>query len=208
MAPWPLCCGSTTGGTVRQVNTVTEANKNRLRQAVLRQVRQTAQQRLEGLLKDGEFLPPESITTQILAETFDHFVDEPADVLKLRLRVLARGIAVNETAGKEIVLQVMQSQLPQHSRLLANTVQYRRDPVTVQGNKVMYSLTATGEAISDIDKASVRASIAGLPLEEAKATLMREWPLAAPPELQLKPSWIGRVPWIPFRIRVRVRWTQ
>ncbi|NOZ27726.1 MAG: hypothetical protein GXP39_06700 [Chloroflexi bacterium] len=198
----------TTGGSVRQVNVVTNADKDRLRQAVLQQVQQTAYQRLSELLEEGEFLPRESIVTLILAETFDHFVDDPADTLGLRLRVLARGVAVDGEAGKQIALRVMQDQIPERARLLADSVRYQQGPVTVRGDRVMYSLTATGEVVSDIDRAAVRAAIAGLPLDEARETLMREWPLAAPPELQLKPSWLGRVPWVPFRIRVEVDWSR
>ncbi len=198
----------TTGGSVRQVSVVTEADKNRLRQAVLQQVRQTAYQRLGALLTEDEFLPPESVTTIILAETFDHFVDEPADTLKLRLRVLARGLAVDSAAGRQIALRVMQTQIPSGSRLLMDSVRYQRGAVTVQEGRVTYSLTATGEVISDIDRAAVRAAIAGLPLDEAQARLAAQWPLASPPEIRLQPAWIGRVPWIPFRIRVQIDWTR
>ncbi|MCS7221860.1 MAG: baseplate J/gp47 family protein [Anaerolineae bacterium] len=197
----------TSGGTVRQASVVTNADKDRLRQAVLQQVRQTAYQRLSELLQDGEFLPPESISTLILAETFDHFLDEPADTLGLRLRVLARGLAVNGAAGEQIAHQAMQAQIPGRARVLADRVRYQPGPVTVLEERVMYSLTATGEIVSDIDKASVRAAIVGLPLDEARAVLAREWPLAAPPEIRLEPDWIGRVPWVPFRIRVQVDWT-
>ncbi|HEY63336.1 MAG TPA: hypothetical protein G4O02_02075 [Caldilineae bacterium] len=198
----------TTGGTVRQISVVTEADKDRLREAVLRQVRQTAYQRLGELLEEGEFLPQESVRTLILAETFDHFVDEPADMLGLRLRVLARGIAVNGAAGEQIALRRMQAQIPKRARVLADSVRYQRGPVTVREDRVMYSLTATGEMISDIDRAAIRAAIAGLPLDEAQELLAREWPLAAPPEISLEPDWIGRVPWIPFRIRVQIDWTR
>lgn len=197
----------TSGGTVRQASVVTNADKDRLRQAVLQQVRQTAYQRLSELLQEGEFLPPESISTLILAETFDHFLDEPTDTLGLRLRVLARGLAVNGAAGEQIAHRAMQAQIPGRARVLADRVRYQSGPITVLEERVMYSLTATGEIVSDIDKASVRAAIVGLPLDEAKAVLAREWPLAAPPEIQLEPNWIGRVPWVPFRIRVQVDWT-
>ncbi len=197
----------TSGGTVRQASVVTNADKDRLRQAVLQQVRQTAYQRLSELLQEGEFLPPESISTLILAETFDHFLDEPAETLGLRLRVLARGLAVNGAAGEQIAHQAMQAQIPGRARVLTDRVRYQSGPMTVLEERVMYSLTATGEIVSDIDKASVRAAIVGLPLDEAKAVLAREWPLAAPPEIQLEPNWIKRVPWVPFRIRVQVDWT-
>ncbi len=197
----------TSGGTVRQASVVTNADKDRLRQAVLQQVRQAAYQRLSELLREGEFLPAESISTLILAETFDHFLDEPTETLGLRLRVLARGLAVDGAAGYQIAHQAMQAQLPGRARVLADRVRYQPGPMTVLEERVMYSLTATGEIVSDIDRASVRAAIVGLPLDEAKAVLAREWPLAASPEIRLEPNWIGHVPWVPFRIRVQVDWT-
>ncbi len=193
----------TVSGTVRQVSVVTNADKDRLRQAVLQQVRQTAYQRLSEMVNEGELLPPESIAIMVLEETFDHFVDEPAETLGLRLRVLARGMAIDNAAGQQIAFQVMQAQVPERARLLTDRIRYQQGPVTIQEGRATFSLTATGEMISDIDRAAVRAAIAGLPLDEARAVLANEWSLAAPPELRLEPDWIGRVPWVPFRIRVQ-----
>ena len=198
----------TSGGTVRQVSVVTEADKERLRQAVLQQVQQSAYQRLSALLAENEFLPPESVSTVIVAETFDRFVDEPADTLRLRLRVLARGLAVDEAAGRQIALRVMQAQIPAGSRLLRDRVRFQRGPVTARGGQVTYRLTATGEMVGDIDRAAVRAAIAGLPVDQARARLAEQWPLVSPPEIRLQPGWIRRVPWIPFRIRVHIDWTR
>jgi hypothetical protein len=197
----------TTGGSVRQVSVVTNADKDRLRQAVLQQVQQLAQQRLSESLTEGEFLPPESITTLILAETFDHFLDEPTDTLGLRLRVLARGLAVNEAAAQEIAARAMEQQAAGGADVLRQQVRYQRGPVTVREERVSFSVTATGEAVGDIDPAAVRAAIAGLPLAEAEAILSAKWALAEPPQIRLEPDWIGRVPWVPFRIRVQVNWT-
>lgn len=198
----------TSGGSVRQVSVVTNADKDRLRQAVLQQSQQTAYQRLQELLNEGEFLPPESVSLIVLSETFDHFAEEPAETLGLRLRILARGLAVDERSAQEIALKAMQDQLPERSALLADTIRYQRGPVTVQADRVSFSLTATAEAVSDIDRATIRAALAGLTLDEAQRLLAREWPLAAPPELRVTPNWLGRIPWIPWRIRVEVEWTE
>jgi hypothetical protein len=194
----------TTSGSVRQVSVVTNADKDGLRQAVLQQMQQTALQRLSEAMQPGEFLPPESVTTLVLAETFDHFVDEPTETLGLRLRVLASGLAVDGKAAEEIAAQAMRTQSPGLADALPDRVRYQRGAMTVQEERISFSETATGEIVSDINQAEVRAAIAGLSLDEARAVLAQRWSLAGEPELRLEPDWIGRVPWVPFRIRVLV----
>jgi hypothetical protein len=58
--------------------------------------------------------------------------------------------------------------------------------------------------VGEVDGGAVRAAIRGMELPDALATLTRDFELGAEPHLTLRPDWLGRVPWLPFRIYVRV----
>jgi hypothetical protein len=87
---------------------------------------------------------------------------------------------------------------------------------------ISFPNTASSVVVLDIDPAAVRASIRGMTLGEAVATLQNNWRLQTPPELTLGPDWVepllrrldfdwlplpvaDRVPWLPFRTHVNVQ---
>ena len=93
---------ATSGGTVRQVATVEQADKDTLRDQLVQEARRKAYLALGELLDEGEFVPPETVGTLVLDETYDRFTDEAADTLTLRLRMLATALAVDGAAADEM----------------------------------------------------------------------------------------------------------
>jgi hypothetical protein len=217
----------TGGGNVKPVAVVTQGDKDRLRSRLEQQVKQKAYAALGELLEQGEFVPPETVGTLVVDETYDRFTDEAANQVNLRLRLLATALAVDGEAADALALQALSDDLPRRGRLLADSVSYTRGPATVSqladGTPVIqFDVTASGQAVLDIDPAAVRATIRGLPPAEAIGKLQGEWRLQGPPELTLGPEWVlpilrrldfewlplpvaDRVPWLPFRTHVRVQ---
>lgn len=216
----------TSGGSVKPVAVVTQADKDRLRSRLEPQLKQRAFAALGELLNEGEFVPPETVGTLVVSETYDRFNDEEAEQLTLGLRLLATALAVDGAAADQMALQELGNTLPRRTRLLVDTVTYTRGPAQVttleDGTPVItFDVTASGQAVLDIDPAAVRALIRGLPPGEAVQKLQSEWRLQGPPELALGPDWVqpilrrldqgwlpvpvvDRVPWLPFRIHVRI----
>jgi len=78
----------TGGGGVRQVPSVTQADKDRLRAALLQQVQQRALAQMQDKLGEQEYLLPESLAVaEILDETYDRFVGEEAPSLDCRYKL-------------------------------------------------------------------------------------------------------------------------
>ncbi|MEA3338021.1 MAG: baseplate J/gp47 family protein [Chloroflexota bacterium] len=214
------------GGTVKQVAVVTQADKDRLRSQVLQRVTQEAYVALGDLLDEGEFVPPDTVGSLVVAETYDRFTDEEADQVSLRLRLLATGIAVDGASAEEFALRALGDEIPRRGRLLSESIGFTRGSETVSFDgednaEIAFDMTASGVAVIDIDPAAVRATIRGLPEGEAVGQLQQNWRLQSPPELTLGPEWVlpvlreldfnwlpvqvaDRVPWLPFRTQVRV----
>jgi len=197
----------TAGGSVTEVGVVTEADKDQLRASLLEEVRQEAYERLGEMLREGEFVPPDTVETYVMAETFDRFSGEDAETLGLRLELLARGLAVDTHGGREMAEWVLREQIPPDVRLLDQRPQFEVGPMIIldeEKQRVQFDVRATATMVGGIDTASVRAAIRGMELPEALAVLRSEFELGAEPHLSLQPDWVDRVPWLPFRIYVRV----
>lgn len=214
------------GGTVREVAVVEQADKDRLRAELEQQAKQKAYLALGELLNEGEFVPPESVGTLVLDETYDRFTDEAADQVTLRLRLLATALAVDGAAADELATRALSASIPRRSQLLADSVttSYGATSLVEDGDAlaIPFDTTATGVVVLDVDPAAVRASIRGRSPGEAVEILQSRWRLQQPPELTLGPEWLqpllrrldfdwlpihvsDRVPWLPFRTHVDVR---
>ena len=218
---------STSGGSVKEVPVVKQADKDALRAQLEQQARQKAYLALGELLREGEFVPPETVGALVIDETFDRFTDEAADEVTLRLRLLATALAVDGAAADEMALRAMGEKIPRRGQMLADSVRFNRGPATIaqEGDAVVITFpnTASSVVVLDIDPAAVRASIRGMTPGEAVATLQNNWRLQTAPELTLGPDWIepllrrfdfdwlplpvaDRVPWLPFRTHVHVQY--
>lgn len=216
----------TSGGSVKEVPVVKQADKDALRAQLEQEARQKAYIALGELLREGEFVPPDTVGTLVLDETYDRFTDEAADEVTLRLRLLATALAVDGSAADDMALRALGERIPRRAQMLSDSVRFSRGPATVaqEGDAVVISFpnTASSVVVLDVDPAAVRASIRGMTPEEAVATLQRTWRLQGAPELTLGPEWIepllrrldfdwlplpvaDRVPWLPFRTHVNVQ---
>ena len=197
----------TAGGSVMEMGVVTPADKERLRANLLGQVRQDAYQRLAEMLREGEFVLPDTVETYVLAETFDRFAGEDAETLGLRLELLAWGLAVDTHGAEEMAERALGEQIPPDVRLADQNLQFEMGPMTIvdeKKEKVQFTVTATTATVGNVDIAAVRAAIRGTELPEALAILRRDFQPGAEPHVSLRPDWLGRVPWLPFRIYVRM----
>ncbi len=193
------------GGSVESVAVVTQADKERVLGQLQAELQQQAYARLAESLRQGEAVPVETVRTFTLAETYDRFNGEVSDVLGLQLQLLARGLAVDVTAAEMLARRSLREGVPEGHFLLDQSLRVGEPAYTRFGNESLsFTLTASAEALVPISTAQVRSLLAGAPLVEAGPLLQRSLALAAPPQITLAPDWLGRIPWIPTRIRVRV----
>jgi hypothetical protein len=202
----------TQGGGVKQVGVVTRADMDRLKAQLLQQLQQRAFVELQNQLGEQEFLPAESMTTEIMAEVYDQFLDAEADVLHLQMRILATGTAVDRANANLLAYEALKDRIPATYELQSNDIAFGLDEENVQmeGRSVLLEVTASAPLIVEIDRGDVRSAVAGLNVEEATQVLSESFALDAPPVVEVLPDWIkrwewlDRVPFLGFRIQVLV----
>ena len=195
----------TAGGAVLTVATVTEADQEALREAGLAQLRQQAIVAMQGLLGDNEFLAPDTLRVAgTPRETFSHFVGEKADSLSLDMQAIMTATAVNERGAQTVALQALHAVLAEGVALIPGSETYGRQTTLESGEagQVTFSLVATGRAAPVMDPARIRELVRGQTLPEAASRLQGAYDLAGPPQIEVWPAWLGRLPWLGARITV------
>ncbi len=199
----------TAGGGSRQVPSVTQADKDRLRAALLKQLQQQALDQLQARLGEQEYILSESLAVnEILDETFDRFVAEEAPSLGLQLRVRIAALKVGMQDANALVFAAMATKVPPGYELIPNGLLFQRQetlvPADRRGNLTLV-MRGTGFAAARIDLDAVRRAIAGRPVASARSYLSESLPLQADPRLDVWPAALGRMPFLAFRISMDVR---
>ncbi len=195
------------GGTVKRVPVVDEADKQRVADALVRRLRQDALTRYRAALKEGEFVAPESVTVTLDTKTFDHLVDEPADVLKLTGSATARGLIVNGADANIVALDRLKATVRPGFELLPDTIEFVPGALTgTTADSVRFELTAKGQMATAIDRGTVTTGVRGMGLSDATAWLNKSFALRRDPDISLRSDVLnmGRLPFFAFRMQVDV----
>jgi len=198
----------TEGGNATPQAAVTADDRARLHAQLLEQLQQTAIGRIEDQLKPGEFLISDSITvTQVIAETYDQAVGEPANVLHLALRLAVTGIIVKEEDVRLVAQTALNGQVPAGSALIPEATHFERSPTATLDDvgRAHFTITAAGASVPFIDREAIRRSIRGQSVAVARIRVQSAASLAGPPQIDVRPRWYGRLPWMDFRIEVIVQ---
>ena len=199
----------TYGGGSALTPVVTQADRDQLAAVLLDQAEQKAYDSLKAQLEPGEWLPPESVQTFVVAQSFDQYNDEEALNLTGTLRVLAQGLAVNENQASDIILRAVEQQVPADARLVADSLAVSRQPgAEFVNNSVAFTMTVNADYTTPIDAGEVRDAILGQSPAAAAETIKSRWMLEGEPDIYLDPAWKGTLPDIGSRIQVRVDYGQ
>jgi len=199
----------TTGGGVRQVPSVTQADKERLRAALLLQIQQRALAQMQAKLGEQEYLLPESLAVaEILDETYDRFVGEEAPSLGLQLSARVSAQKVGMQDANALVYAAIASRVPPGYELIPNGLTFDRAETLVPADKrgnLTLVMRGTGFAAARLDMTAVRKAIAGKPIESARLYLLQSLPLQADPDVRVWPDWFSRLPYFTFRTEIEIK---
>ena len=195
------------GGSVRQVGVVTQADKDQARIILLQQLQQEALAQLQAELGEQEFVPPESIQIFPLSETYDRFVGEQSDVLGFSMRIAGRGTVIGGYNANALILDQLERSIDAKYRLLPQGLVFQPGEVLdVDDNgAVLFKMRVLGNVGYRVSRTEVVQAIQGKPVDLALDYLSRNHILREPPIITVVPDWLGRMPFVPFRIQVQVK---
>jgi hypothetical protein len=197
----------TFGGGAQLTPVVTQADRDNLLAQLQAAAQARAVESLQQEVAPGEWLPPETVKTFVIAQAFTAFNDEETAELGLTLRTLVQGVAVNEEEARQALLLALQASIPSGGKLVADSFAMQRLPgATAIDRSVQFTMAVNADYVPLIEPADVRTLVAGQSPDAATEALQARWLLERAPEFYLDPEWTGVLPRLGRRIQVRVEY--
>ncbi len=197
-----------TGAESQIVHIVSEEDRQRAWRLAAQKVLEEAYEALRSgdYLQPGELLPRQTLVIQAVPKAaYTHLVGEQADTLGLTLRLLVTAQAVKAADVQEVAYRYLLLNLPQGYVLTDARFEYGESAEEEVGPGLFtFYVTAHGFATARIDEAALRADLQGMPRREVADYLEQSLPLAAPPQVEVKPKWFPFIPHLPLRLEIQV----
>ncbi len=204
----------TTGAEVRDVRIVTQADCDRLRLRLMRQLLDQAYAEIgaSDLVGPAEMLLRDSLRIEAVPkQAYNRFVGEQADKVGLDMRVLVRGLKVDLGDARAVAYNALARRLPPDYQLVG--ARYELGEVAeedVAPGLYTFFITARGYGAVALDPGAVVTLVRGQRVADARQRLLAAFPLAEEPHIVLWPQWprslrwLERMPLLPLRIGVQV----
>jgi hypothetical protein len=204
---------ATTGAEPVEARVVTQADYDRAREQLTRQLLDQAVDELSAnYLEPTEILLPQSLSIQAVPKlAYDRFVTEQSDTVGLNMRILVSGWAVDVDNAEVVAYAALIQHIPPGFELTDARFELGElaEEDVGSGSFALF-VTAHGTADALLDPRSVTSLVRGERLDTARDLLVTEIPLAEEPQIVLWPTWpkqlrwLERMPLVPLRIDVRV----
>lgn len=194
-----------TGGAVREIPAVSQADRDRLRAQALQFLQAVALAEMETQLLQPEFLARESLrVTAVLEESYSHAVGAETAVLSLQMTADLRATAINPTLAGSLMAQPLAAAIPAGFQLVPNSIQLAAGEVLAadEAGRATVTILAGADAAADLSLTDPTAVIAGQRVDTAVAYLYENLPLAAVPGVEVWPLWFRRMPYRDGRIEI------
>jgi hypothetical protein len=203
----------TAGGGGTTVRATTQEDFRRLRAELRRRLLSRAAAEMlkdPDVAQEGLYVIPESVyIADVQDETFDRFVTEEANELKLTLRMQVAGLAVSPKDLDDIARSALASKAPRGFELLSARAERGDVAEEGTGTRVEYYMVARGIAGAAIDENALKKLIRGQTPDEARRTLQSAYRLNGAPTIEISPEWLPaaltRLPLAPMQIDVTVK---
>ncbi len=197
------------GGTIKEVNIVSFDDRRVARERLNAELKQRALGVLQESADENVYVVPASVEVIVLSEEWDRLVDDPSDTLTLKMDAVASGIYADFRDLETFAQRRLLSKMPQGYQVLPGNLRVEADPnARTEGTSVILRVRAALLATPVIDQAKLLDELDNVPLAQARAKIESRVKLAAPPKIQVTPSWWGRMPFFRFRTTLFVKTEQ
>jgi hypothetical protein len=183
-----------------------DADRQHLHDMVMSALDQQAKQEIAASIGAHDLLLPNTLKADAPSqEIYDPPAGQPGDTLKLSMSVQYSAQYVTADDLKSLAETVLDASTPAGFDSKPDTLQFNStNTFTVdQSGSTLFNLQVQRVLIQQIQFPQVIFLVRGLSPVNAKQVLQSKLPLAAPPEIDLSPSWWPWMPLIPFRITVQ-----
>jgi len=194
---------ATSGGSVKRQGTVAAEDFDRVRAELVAKLQKDAYAQLVAELAEGEFVPPNSLDVQVMSQNFDQVIAQQSDVLSMEMKVVAKGIAINDANLRGLATRFLESKAEAGYSLIPDSLKVvRSEEMEAQERAVRFEVSAEGVVAPVIDEQRIKNALRAKKAPEAQAWLKKNLKLRSDPQITVLPAGWEYLPALPGRIKL------
>lgn len=189
------------GGTSRQVKSVSKADVDGLRTKLLDLAKTQSRQQLDQKITDGQMLISETVTYTTSSEEWNHKIDEAADNVQLKLTVKAKGLLTAKSELNDAINKEINPLVP--SGYTISEITNQKFTFKKTG---AFDVFVIAKLLPTVDVSEMAKMLSGKKLEQAKEYIQTV-PSVTSVNFSISPSLPfvnSRLPWISSHIKISV----
>jgi hypothetical protein len=188
---------SFSGGSSRQVQAVAKEDYDGLREDLINELLEKAENEIGKEVGNGNFLIKQSLASSVQETKFSHNIGDEAENLKLFLQVKFRGIVVSKDDLGKVTSDSLSKIIPGGYVLDSNNMDFSFENLDKKGDSYEFRLTAVANLLPQVSVDDIKKKIKGKHIEVAKVYLKEKTPAFGRAEIKIKPSFPGRLKTLP-----------
>lgn len=195
----------THGGRDKPVPAASATDRATLNKQLLSTLRETALEELKQNQATGDLLMENTLNiSEIIDRKFDPPDIQPANTIKLTLRVQYEALIARGTDTENLANQVLDANLPDLYSPVQETLEiyHNSQPIINENGVYEWEMTLFRDTIADIEEVNAVNLILGLNVNQASQRLSDSFDLRNTPVITIVPNWWPKMPYLPFRIQI------
>lgn len=195
----------TTGGRELPSVQASDADRERVKNLLMKSLEDAARQKFASELSAGDLLFDQTMkATQTLSDVYDPPAGAASTRLTLTMQVEFYVLYASAADLTRLASLALNASLPSGFSAASDAI--RLTPVTTptldEAGSAKWTMRVERKIVQHIDAAQVTQMIQGFGTWNVESKLTEKLPLASGPKIQLTPSWWPWMPIVPFRISV------
>lgn len=159
--------GNFSGGTSKKVTVVSDTDQKKLLAQVVSNLRKQAQQKLQGKLPDKKVLE-EALSEQVVKKSFSKNINDQATEFSLNLTVNFKGTAFDDKDLKQIVSQLVTTEVPQGYEFSLQDSETQSDVSKLEDDgRLIFLARFKAKLIPKLDTEKIKKGIRGRQVRQA-----------------------------------------
>ncbi|HEY43966.1 MAG TPA: hypothetical protein G4O11_08305 [Anaerolineae bacterium] len=200
---------ATTGGTDESRPAVSSDDQDKLMRELSDQLFAEASSQIQKTLDSDTRLVEGSLRqVQILEQSYDRQLGEPADSISLALVLEIEGLMYRRYDIDPAIKITLATSISDETMPIPETLSYQvlSEPAIVSKETASMKIRASQETYQTIDFTHIRELVRGRTPEETTALLEKMLDLMERPQITISPAWFPRLPWLELRIYLAYAW--
>ena len=201
---------ATSGGGLRSLPTVAQADIDRLQSTVRGQLQSIAYTEIENQLEDTQTI---ALPTVRIAEErsdwiqFSHNIGDITEVVSMDMQAVVEVTVIDQRFVQQIAFANISADKPEVLIIQPDTFTITQEPFElIDLGSVSFEIVASAETRAEVDTQALAQQLATLPITEALDILYQDRQLSQSPRpsITITPDIVERLPILPFRIFIEV----